>query len=67
MKCYLITSKPTDYSESNQMVIKAKLSEIKNKVYHYIEIPEEHYEILKLYLGDFYEYYEESDLEDYFG
>lgn len=67
MKYYLISSKPTDYNESNQMVIKAKLSEIKKYVYCYKEIPAEHYDVLKQYLGDFDEYFERESLEEYFG
>lgn len=67
MKYYLISNKSDDYGASLQIVIKAKLKDIKNVVYYYTEIPEEHYIILKQYLGDFDEYYDREQLEDYFG
>lgn len=67
MKYYLISSKSDDYGASNKMVIHTKESKIKRNVYHYVEIPKDHYEILKEYLGDFYDYFEEESLEEYFG
>ena len=67
MGYYLIMSKPFDYGECNRIVIKAKLSDIKGKVYDYKKIPKEHYDILKIYLGEFHEYYELNELEDFFG
>lgn len=67
MKYYLIMNKEDDYGGNNKVVIYAKEKDIKNKVYHYVEIPKEHYDVLKIYLGDFDEYYERENLEEYFG
>lgn len=67
MKYYLIQNKEDDYGACLKMTIKAKLEDIKNIVYYYTEIPKEHYIILKDYLGDFDEYFEREQLEDYFG
>lgn len=66
-KYYLIENKSDDYGANNKMVIIAKEKDIKKKVYFYKEIPKEHYEILKTYLGDFDEYFDREQLEEYFG
>ena len=67
MKYFYIESKSDDYGANNNIVIKARLKEVKNIVYYYTEIPEEDYIILKKYLGDFDEYFDREQLEDYFG
>lgn len=62
-KYYLIQSKEDDYGFCNRIVIYEDKKVFKKCVYYYKEIPEEDYKILKKYLGDFYEYYNENDFE----
>lgn len=63
-KYFLIKSKPDDIGCCNQMVIYEDEKVFKKKyVYYYEEITKEDYEILKKYLGDFYDYYNKTDFE----
>lgn len=66
MKYFIIASKTDDYGACNQICIKCNLKDIKSKVYFYKEIPKEHYDILKIYLGDYYDYYEDFEGLKYF-
>lgn len=66
MNKYLISSKPDDYGASNRMVINCKLKDIKNNVYHYSKISDEEYEVLKKYLGDYFDYYDDFEGLEYF-
>ena len=65
-KYFLIASKSDDIGACNQIVIYEDEKVFKKYVYFYKEIPKQDYEILKKYLGDFYEYYDKNDFE-YFG
>ena len=60
-KYFLISSKPDDMNACNQMVVYEEEKVFKEQVYFYKEIPKKDYEILKKYLGDFYEYYNENE------
>ncbi len=64
-KYFLITSKADDYGACNQIVIYENEKLFKKYVYYYEEIPKQDYEILKKYLGDFYEYYDKTDFKNF--
>ena len=62
-KYFLIQSKADDIGSCNRIVIYENEKLFKKSVYHYEEIPKQDYEILKKYLGDFYEYYDKNGFE----
>ena len=62
-KYFLIQSKRDDIGSCLSMVIYENEKKLKKYVYYYKEIPKEDYEILKKYLGDFYEYFDENGFE----
>ena len=62
-KYFFIQGKIDDYGCCNRIVIYEDEKVLKKYVYYYKERPKKDYEILKKYLGDFYEYYDKNDFE----
>lgn len=64
MKYYLIMGKPDDFGANIIYVYYGKRSDVKG-VYHIQEIPKEHYDILKQYLGEISDIYDKEELKEF--
>lgn len=64
MKYYLIMSKPDDFGAVIIYVYYGKRSDVEG-AYSIEEIPKEHYDILKEYLGDISDFYDKEELKDF--